>query len=221
MPADFKHIRLLLVDDHPLVREGLRSCLAHHEHLDIIGEAADGWQAIQKARELWPDIILMDLNLPNLSGLDATIALRKELPDIKVLILTIHDKREYVLEISRSGAHGYVLKEASPQELVQAIEAVDRGEAFFSPKIAQFVLTDYVERAGKPEQAPIPMLSARERQVLALIAEGCRNKEIAGKLSVGVRTVETHRERIMRKLDIHNVAGLTKFAIAKKITELE
>jgi two-component system nitrate/nitrite response regulator NarL len=211
-------IKLLLVDDHPVVRRGISSCLARQERLMIVGEAADGLEAVRKAKELAPDIILMDIDMPHMNGLAVTEVLRKELPNIKVLILSMHSNTDYVLRIIQSGARGYILKEASTEELVKAIETVESGEAFFSPDVARVALNQFVRGPG---DGPSPsQLTNREREVLVQIAEGLSNKEIASQLGVGVRTVETHRERIMRKLDIHSVAGLTKFAISKGLVTL-
>jgi two-component system nitrate/nitrite response regulator NarL len=205
-------IKLLLVDDHPVVRRGISSCLARNENLTIVGEAADGIEALRKARELAPDIILMDIDMPKMNGLAVTEALHRELPQVKVLILSMHSNTEYVLRIIQSGACGYVLKGAPTEDLVRAIETVQTGEAFFSPDVARLALNKFVHRGNDPASS---QLTNREREVLIQIAEGLSNKEIASALGVGVRTVETHRERIMRKLNIHSVAGLTKFAITK------
>jgi two-component system nitrate/nitrite response regulator NarL len=206
-------IRLLLVDDHPVVRKGIGSCLARQPELEIIGEASDGVEAVKKARELMPDIILMDIDMPQMSGLAVTELLRKEMPKIKVLILSMHGNTDYISRIIHSGARGYVLKEASTDELLKAIKTVQSGEAFFSPDVARVALNQFIRGTGEGPGAP--HLTSREREVLIQIAEGLSNKEIATHLGVGVRTVETHRERIMRKLNIHSVAGLTKFAISK------
>lgn len=206
------------MDDHPVVRKGLWSCLSNRENVKLVGEAADGAEAMQKVKELQPDVLLMDIDMPQMDGLTVTEKLRKEAPQVKVLILSTHSHREYVLRIVRAGARGYVLKDTAPDELVRAIQAVDVGEAFFSPPVARIALNQYVDEAD--QEAPLAKLSERERQVLALIAEGKSNKEIAVALNIGVRTTETHRERIMRKLDIHSVAGLTKFAIANGIVSL-
>ena len=209
-------IKLLLVDDHPLVRRGISSCLARQERFVIVGEAADGLEAVRKAKEILPDIILMDIDMPLMNGLAATELLHRELPNVKVLILSMHSNTDYVLRIMRSGAHGYVLKEASLEELLRAIETVESGEAFFSPDVARVALNQFVSRPGEGSSQP----TNREREVLIHIAQGLSNKEIASALGVGVRTVETHREHIMRKLNIHSVAGLTKFAISKGLIVL-
>lgn len=216
---DRKRIRLLLVDDHPLVREGIRSCLSSHSRLEIVAEAVDGREAVAKAREVRPDVVLMDVNLPRLNGVEATRILRREAPSSKVLALTVHNNREYVVRMVRAGARGYVLKDASPQELIQAIEAVNAGEAFFSPDVARFVLNDYVSTSGWAKLHGED-LSEREREVLTLIADGHSNKIAAQMLGLSVRTVETHRARIMKKLAIRNAAGLTKFAISQGLIML-
>ncbi|MCC6821833.1 MAG: response regulator transcription factor [Verrucomicrobia subdivision 3 bacterium] len=211
-------IKILIVDDHPVVRKGLLSCLAAKENLKIVGEAANGTEAIRLVKELAPDIVLMDISMPEMDGLAVTEALRKVASQAKVLILSMQNHRDAVLRIIKAGARGYVLKDAPTDELVHAIETVHRGEAYFSKPIAQIALNQYV--ADADDSKPVAKLSERERQVLALIAEGKSNKEIAMHLGIGVRTIETHRERIMRKLDVHSVAGLTKFAIANGISAL-
>src|SRR5262245_6664290 len=205
-------IKVLLVDDHPVVRKGIASCLAKHRNIEIIGEAGDGQDALKKTRDLVPDLVLMDIDMPNMSGLAVTEVLRKELPKVKVLILSMHGNSEYVMRILQSGARGYVLKDSPPDDLVKAIETVYEGNTFFSPDVARLALNHFVSGNGNPGERT--ELTAREREVLVNIAEGLSNKEIATRLGVGVRTVETHRERIMRKLDIHSIAGLTKYAIA-------
>jgi len=212
-------IKVLVVDDHPVVRKGLQSCLARQDRLKIVGEASDGDEALGKTRELGPDIVLMDIDLPRMNGLAVTELLRKEQPRVKVLVLSVHTNKEFIFRIIQAGAHGYISKGAPPDELVRAIETVCDGEAFFSPEIARAALNQFVSNGGKQE--PFVQLTTREREVLALIAEGRSNKEVASRLGIGVRTIETHRERIMRKLKIHTIAGLTRFAILNGISSLE
>jgi two-component system, NarL family, nitrate/nitrite response regulator NarL len=214
-----KKIKVLIVDDHPVVRKGLLSCLSAKENLKIVGEAANGTEAIKLVTELEPEIVLMDISMPGMDGLAVTEALRKDSPHTKVLILSMQGSREPVLRMIKAGARGYVLKDAPTEELVAAIETVHAGEAYFSKPVAQIALNQYV--SDSDDTKPVAKLSDREREVLSLIAEGKSNKEIAVHLGIGVRTTETHRERIMRKLNIHSVAGLTKFAIANGISSLE
>lgn len=212
-------IRILVVDDHPVVRKGLQACLSRQERLMVVGEATDGDEAIVKCHELKPDVVLLDISMPRLNGLAATEVLRKECPLSKVLILSVHNNRDYIFRIIQAGAHGYVSKESSPEELLDAIVSVYGGETFFTPEIAQAALTRLVNNGGK--ESPFEQLTDREREVLKAIAEGQSNKEIANQLGIGVRTIETHRERIMRRLGIRSVAGLTKYAIANGLVPLE
>ncbi|MGO8678541.1 MAG: response regulator [Limisphaerales bacterium] len=212
IPKTKRPIQLLVVDDHPVVRKGIISCLARSPNLQVVGEAGDGEAALGKARELAPDIVLMDVELPRMDGLAVTEVLRRERPGVKVLILSMHSDAQCVMRILKAGARGYVLKGASPEELVQAIERVEAGETVFSPEVARLALNQLVE--GGAEEAA-GELTAREREVLVQIAGGLSNKEIAARLNLGVRTVETHRERIMHKLNIHSIAGLTKYAIGR------
>ena len=211
-------IKLLIVDDHPVVRKGITICLARHQQMQVIGEAANGRDALRLARELRPDIMLMDIDMPQMNGLAATEALHRELPKVKVLILSMHSNTEYVLRIIQSGARGFVLKEAPTDELVRAIETVNAGEAYFSSDVAQVALNKFVR--GQSAAADTAHLTSREREVLIHISDGLSNKEIACQLGVGVRTVETHRERTMRKLNIHTVAGLTRYAISQGLVSL-
>jgi two-component system nitrate/nitrite response regulator NarL len=206
-------IKVLLADDHPVVRRGIAACLGKIPHLNIIGEAGDGQETFRKAAELSPDVVLMDIDMPNTNGLAVTERLQKEMPHIKVLVLSMHSQSDYVMRILQSGARGYVLKDAPAEDLVKAIETVYSGESYFSPEVARMALKQFVR--GANDGTFSAALTPREREVLTQIAEGLSNKEVANLLGVGVRTVETHRERIMRKLNIHSVAGLTRFAIAK------
>jgi two-component system nitrate/nitrite response regulator NarL len=211
-------IRLLIADDHPVVRRGLVSCLAKHPELQVVGEARDGQEALELVKKLSPDLVLMDIDMPQMNGVAVTEILRRDHPATRVLILTMHRHTDYVLRIIQSGARGYILKESMPEDLLTAIQAVHSGETFFSPEVARVALNQFVR--GSSEGGRSTDLTNREREVLIHIAEGFSNKEIAFRLSVGVRTVETHRERVMRKLDIHSVAGLTKFALSQGLVSL-
>jgi two-component system nitrate/nitrite response regulator NarL len=208
-----------VADDHPVVRKGLQTFLSRQGHLRIVGEAADGDDALRKARALSPDVVLMDISMPGMNGLAVTEVLRKEAPEMKVLVLSVHTNKDYIFRVIQAGAHGYVSKEAPPEELLRAIESVAAGEPHFSEDIARAALNEFVSSGGKKE--PFAQLTSREREVLVQIAEGKSNKEIADRLGIGVRTIETHRERIMRRLSIHSVAGLTKYAIANGLISLE
>jgi len=217
-----KKIKLFLVDDHPIVLEGIKSHLSAQDDFEVVGDAADGEEAIRKARRLLPDIILMDISMPHMNGLEAMTLLRKQVPNAKILVLTMHDKKEYISQIFRLGARGYLLKDASPAELVHAIKSIYAGELVFSSTVSRMLVGELVSESEKELKRPRSSeLSEREREVLVLIAEGHSNKEIADRLLVGVRTIETHREHIMRKLNIHTVAGLTKFTIVKGMITLE
>lgn len=207
-------IKLLLVDDHPVVREGLRSCFARLPKLAVVGEAASGEEALRLVKRLKPDVVLMDINMPGINGLVTAARMQKIAPAAKVLILSVHENREYVAEVARCGARGYILKDAPPDELVRAIESVHSGEGFFSPSIARAMLKSLGGTDVNPAPPKLTWLSARERDVLALIATGATNKNISERLGVAMSTVKTLRERLMRKLDLHGVAALTQFAVA-------
>ncbi|HWQ91350.1 MAG TPA: response regulator transcription factor [Clostridia bacterium] len=207
-------IRILLVDDHPVVRRGLATCLSAEETFAIVGEASDGIEALEQTARLSPDVILMDIDMPRMTGLAATAALQRTAPKSRVLVLTVHANADYVLRIIEAGAKGYVVKDASPEQLIQAIRRVHSGETYFSPDVARVAISCLVHGAEGAKDGS--HLTPREREVLILIAEGLSNKEIGSRLDVGVRTIETHRERIMRKLGIHTIAGLTKYAISRK-----
>lgn len=211
LPA--KRIKLLVAEDHPVVRKGIIAFLTQHPGVEVLGEAKDGQEAVNKAKELTPDVILMDIDMPRLNGLAATEILRQELPQTKVLFLSGQPGTRYVLRILQSGARGYIPKEASAQELFQAVETVAGGGTCFGPEVAKFALDQMVRQSGDASGGG--QLTDREREILVLIAEGLYNKEVGARLNISTRTVETHRERIMRKLDIHSTAGLTKYAVAK------
>jgi two-component system nitrate/nitrite response regulator NarL len=213
-------IRILVVDDHPVVRRGIRACLQRQPGLSVVGEAADGIEALELIRTLQPEVVLTDLDMPRMDGLALTQAVHREFPEVKILILSMHANTEYILRILQSGAAGYVSKEADPAELLQAIHAVHRGESYFSADVARQALKQMVVAEGTVATAT-PELTQRERQVLLGIAQGLTNKQIAERLGVGIRTVETHRQNIMEKLGIHTVAGLTRYAVAKGLLPSE
>jgi DNA-binding NarL/FixJ family response regulator len=215
--ADKAKIRVLLVDDHLIVRQGICSTFRNHPVVTIVGDAANGVEAIARTRKLSPDVVLMDINMPEMNGLDATVAIRKQFPAVKVLVLTVHDTHEYVVRVLRSGAQGYVLKDASPDELVRAIQAVHSGHAFFSPLVTNIVLQDLRNSSEAQTHLARSGLSERETEVLRMIVKGRTTKEIATEISVGVRTVETYRARLMRKLKVRNAAELTSTAIAQQL----
>ncbi len=210
-------IRVLLAEDHPVVRKGNLAFLAQEPAFQVLAEARDGKEALSKSKELTPDVILMDIDMPQLNGLDATEILRKEMPSVKVLVLSGHKGSQYVMRILQSGARGYIQKDASAEDLVRAVMTVARGETYFGPEVARLALNQLVRSSNGSEG---PQLTSREKEILVMIAEGLYNKEVAARLNISTRTVETHRERIMRKLDIHSTAGLTKYAIANGLITL-
>lgn len=203
---------ILLADDHRLVREGLRKLIEEREDLRVVAEATTGQEAIELCQKLRPDLVLMDISMPGLSGIDATRRICKNTPGTKVLILSMHDNQGYVEEVLRSGASGYVLKDSAASDLLQAIDAVRGGDSFLSPTVTQQVVDAIARPADRPVAAA-SQLTDREREVLTLIAEGLSSKEIAQKLGVSLKTIESHRANLMDKLDIHKVSGLVRFAI--------
>ncbi len=207
-----KPIRVMLADDHLLVRAGLRKLLESIPHVEVVAEADDGLALVTLAAQLQPDVVLMDIAMPGLNGLEATGRLQKALPNTRVLILSMHQNEEYVRQALRHGAAGYLLKDAAPAELELAIRAVLRGETFLSPAVSKGVLSDYVQRL-RGEDQPGELLTPRQREVLQLVAEGHSTKEIARRLDLSVKTVDTHRSQLMKQLDIHEVAGLVRYAM--------
>ena len=211
-------IRVLLAEDHTIVRKGLCSLLDSAAGIEVIGEAQDGREAVEKVQLSLPDVVLMDISMPFLSGLEATRQIKKRVPDAQVLILTMHATEEYIFQMLRAGASGYVVKQAAPAELVSAIQAVHRGESFLSPSISKKVIEEYIRQANETlEKDRYDKLTDREREVLQLIAEGHSNRETAELLHISVKTVETHRAHLMDKLDIHSTAELTQYAIRKGV----
>lgn len=210
-----KKIRLMLVDDHDMVRAGLRALLKGHPEMEVVGEAADGEQAISLAGTLAPDVVLMDIALPGMNGIEATRRIRAENPGIQVLVVTAHDSPEYFFELMKAEAVGYVLKEATPADLYTAIRAAHRGQAYFYPSIARYLLNDYLRRvrSGHEDRVHYDGLTDREREILRLIANGHSNREIAEMLVISVNTAEAHRGHIVQKLNLHTRAELVRYAI--------
>lgn len=204
-------IRVLIADDHLLFRAGIRRILASLEDMEVVGEAADGDEAIRLTADHQPDVVLVDIAMPGLSGIETARRIRANQPRSRVIILSMHEHEQYVLGALQAGAVGYLLKNASPQELETAVRAAARGETFISPAIAKYVIEDYVRRAGREE--PPERLTRRQREILQLIAEGLTTKAIAQKLGISTKTVETHRAELMDRLGIHDVAGLVRYAI--------
>jgi DNA-binding NarL/FixJ family response regulator len=231
-------MKVMLADDHRIVREGLRSLLESQPDMQVVAEAADGRQAVEMARDLSPDVVVMDVAMPQLNGIEATRQIFASEPTMKVVALSMHSDRRYVSEALKAGASGYVLKDGAFDELITAIRSVVADRVYLSPRVAGVVVDDYVRRlptrGARPDAAhpgtddgfgsrrgAFDTLTPREREVLQLMAEGYATKEVAHRLHVSVKTVETHRRQIMDKLDMHSVAELTKYAIREGLTSLE
>ena len=218
-----QRIRVLVADDHTIVRRGLVSLLALGDGIDVVGEAADGRMAVDLALELEPDVVLMDVSMPALNGLEAASRIRKKTPSIKVLILSAHDNEEYVLQVVRSGANGYLLKNTSADDLYAAIRSVHGGHAYFSPSVSK-IIADELLRVGRTDEGEIEetagRLTAREREIVQQIAEGRTHQQIGELLHISPRTVDTHCNNIMKKLDIHDSAALVAYAIKNGIVIL-
>jgi len=214
-------IKILLADDHKITREGLRLLLEKQPDMDVVAEAEEGRAAVRWARELLPHVVIMDVTMPDLNGMEATRQIVGECPGVKVIALSMHSDNLFVTEMLKSGASGYLLKDCAFEELARAIRAVVGGKTYLSPAISGVVIDDYLHRLSKSDFSDSEVLTDREREVLQLLAEGKSTKQIALKLHISVKTVETHRRQIMNKLDIHTVAELTKYAIRKGLTSLE
>ena len=211
-------IRILVVDDHAVLRDGIRALLSTHEDIEIVGEASEGKEALAKVRELVPDVVVMDIAMVGMDGLEATRRIRKKNPEVKVLVLTQHDNREYILSAVKAGAAGYVPKRALGSDLVSAIRAVRKGGSFLYPSAAAAVIEDYLRQV---EEEPYDRLTDREREILKLIADGRKSREIAAMLFISLRTVLGHRTKIMEKLNIHNHTELIKYAMRKGLVEMD
>lgn len=207
-----KRLRVVLADDHILVRAGLRKLLESMPDIEVVGEADDGLAVLTLVEQLQPDLALIDIAMPRLNGLDATVHLLQVWPEMKVLILSMHQNEEYVRQALRDGASAYLLKDAAPMELDLAIDAIRRGESYLSPAVTKGILTDYIQRLRRDEPTGT-QLTPRQSEVLKLIAEGLSTKEIARDLELSIKTVETHRSLLMKQLNIHDVAGLVRYAL--------
>jgi two-component system response regulator NreC len=214
-------IRILLADDHKITREGLRSLLDNQQDMEVVAEAEDGRTAVSLVREVVPSVVIMDVSMPDLNGVEATRQIIAQFPDVKIIGLSMHSDTLFVTEMLKSGASGYLLKDCAFDELALAIRTVVAGKTYLSPSISGVVVDDYLHRLSKADFSDSEVLTDREREVLQLLAEGKSTKQIALKLHISVKTVETHRRQIMNKLDIHTVAELTKYAIRKGLTSLE
>jgi Response regulator containing a CheY-like receiver domain and an HTH DNA-binding domain len=216
-----RKIRVLLADDHTVVRQGLRALLAAEEDIEIIGEAENGRQALQLVKKMLPDVVVMDIAMPVLNGVEATRQITRYVPSVKVLVLSTYSNDEYVEQLTEAGAAGYLVKQTAANDLLKAIREAFKGNAFFSPAIAKR-LRDQCRQTyvtGQPVKRRSDYLTTREAEVLQLIAEGRANKQIAAELCISIKTVEKHRQQVMNKLGIHDVAGLTRHAISKGIIE--
>lgn len=213
-------IRVVLVDDHVLIRAGLKALLHSLANIQVVGEASDGHEAVDVVEKLEPDVVIMDIAMANLNGLEAASRVTKQWPKVKVIILSMHANEEYVGQALDAGATGYLLKGAEPAELELALKAVVRGETYLSPSISKQLVQDYLSHR-KEKLGSTVELTARQREVLQLIAEGCSTKDIANKLGLSVKTVDTHRTELMRRLDIHDVAGLVRYAIRRGLVSTE
>jgi len=215
-------IRVLLAEDHTIVRKGIRALLDDEPTIDVVGEAENGREAVEKCETLCPDVVIMDHTMPLLNGLEATRQIRERAPEVKVLILTMHTNEAYIFEFLQAGAAGYLVKQSAPTDLVAAILAIQQGQSYLSPAISKTVIDEYLRHGTADGSGHIPdPLTAREREILQLVAEGYSNREIGEQLHISVKTVGVHRLNLMQKLDLHSPTALTKYAIRKGIISLE
>jgi DNA-binding NarL/FixJ family response regulator len=214
-------ISVFLADDHAIIRDGLRLILESQGDIRVVGEAANGRQAVNEVKKLCPDIVIMDIAMPELNGIDATAHITEDCPSIHVIVLSVFDTSEYIFKALKAGAKGYILKESAGEEVVKAIRKVQTGQHYLSQEISETVVTDYIKHRGTDEEKnPFKSLSKREREILQLIVEGKSNKEISDVLFISPKTVETYRSRIMQKLDIRDIPSLVRFAIKHGISPL-
>ncbi len=213
-------IRVLLADDHSLFRAGVHALLSSVEGVEVVGEADSGRKALDMVRARTPDVVLMDIAMPEMNGLETTTRVTKEFPSVRVIMLSMHAGEEYVMQALRAGASGYLLKDAATSELELAVRAVARGETYLTPTISKRVIDDYLMRTTG-SQGPVDQLTKRQREILQLIAKGYTSKEMAQMLSLSPKTIETHRTQLMKQLDIHDVAGLVRYAIRVGLVTLD
>lgn len=214
-------LKILLADDHEIVRSGLRALLEKQDDIQVVAEADNGRDAVRLARELKPTVVVMDVSMPDLNGVEATRQILKRRPEVKIVALSMHSERRFVAEMLKAGARAYLLKDCAYDELVGAIRTVAGGQAYLSPAIVGIAVESLVHGTTPAESPVSTVLSARQREVLQLVAEGLASKQIAARLHVSTKTVETHRQHIMDRLDLHSVADLTKFAVREGLTSLE
>jgi len=220
--TDRAPVRVILADDHTILREGVRSLLSAQDDISVVGEARDGEETVALLKTTAADVVVMDMVMPRMNGIEATREIKRRWPDVKVLILSMYDNDEYIQQVIQAGASGYVLKRVATEDLVRAIREVHRGASFLYPPVAAKLIEDYVRRVRGDETASgHEPLTAREREVLTLVADGNSNQEIADILSLSRKTVESHRANIMRKLDLHDVTELVKYALRAGLTKLD
>ncbi len=213
--------RIILADDHKIIREGLRSLLEKQTDMEVVAEAQDGLTTVNLVHKLRPDVVVMDIGMPEMNGIDATAQITSEHKETKVIALSMHSDRRFVMQMLKAGAAGYLLKDSAFEELVLAIHTVRRNKRYLSPAITDVVIKEYLQNLPTAESTVFTVLTAREREVLQHIAEGKSTKQIAAILGVSVKTVETHRQQVMEKLDMHSIAELTKYAVREGLTSLE
>ena len=213
-------LRILIADDHEVARKGIRSLLENHPGWEICGEASDGREAVASVTKLKPDVLLLDIGMPNLNGLDATRQILAIMPEARILILTVHDSEQVVREVLAAGARGFLLKSDTGRDLVTAVEALQQGRTFLTSKVAQMMVDVYLRPHSESDPSNPCVLTPREREVIQLVAEGKTTKEIATALNLSVKTAETHRTNLMRKLDLHSIADLTLYAVRNGIVQV-
>jgi two-component system, NarL family, response regulator NreC len=213
--------KILLADDHKIIREGLRSLLEKQADMEVVAEAQDGFTAVRLVQKLLPNVVIMDIGMPEMNGIDATRQIISETPGVKVIALSMHSDRRFVLQMLKAGASGYLLKDSAFEELITAIHTVMAGQPYLSPRVTDVVVKEYLHGLAKHETTVFTALTPREREVLQLLAEGKSTKQIASALNVSVKTIETHRQQLMEKLNIRSIAELTKYAIREGLTSLE